>query len=121
MIQCASKKVNQLDIYDTITDLLVSSLDFQITYLKEKSLMTTSDRMRHRFVSFPKGSMSLQGMEEEEEDDELRSTSKTSSKSYKPLTEDDLSFRELSTANTRPASTDTAALAALVDHRPPGL
>ena len=75
--------------------------------------MTTSDRMRHCLVSFPKGSTSLQGMEEQEEDDELRSTSKTSSKSYKPLTEDDLSFRELSTANARPTSTDTAALAAL--------
>jgi hypothetical protein len=65
--------------------------------------------------------MSLQGMEEQEEDDELRSTSNTSSKSYM-LTEDDISFRELSTANTRPTSTDTAAaaslaaLAALVDH-----
>lgn len=61
--------------------------------------------------------MSLQGMEEQEEDDELRSTSNTSSKSYKPLTEDGISFRELSTANTRPTSTDTvaAALEALVD------
>jgi hypothetical protein len=51
--------------------------------------------------------MSLQGMEEEEEDDELRSPSNTSSKSYKPLTEDDISFRELS-AKTRPTSNDAA-------------
>ena len=61
--------------------------------------------------------MSLQEMEEEEEDDEPRSTSNTSSKPYKPLTEGDISFGELSTAKIRPTSTDTAALAALVDPR----
>ena len=74
--------------------------------------MTTSDRMRHCLVSFPKGSTSLQGMEEQEEDDEPRSPSNTPSKSYR-LTEDDISFRELSTAKTRVTSTDAAALAAL--------
>lgn len=56
--------------------------------------------------------MSLKGMEEEEEDDEPRSTSNTSSKSYRPLIEDNLSFRDLSTAKTRPTSNDTAAAAA---------
>lgn len=51
-------------------------------------------------------------MEEEEEDDELRSPfnkMSSKSKSYRPLTEDDLSFRDLSTVKTRPTSTDAAA------------
>ena len=56
--------------------------------------------------------MSLQGMEEEE-DDELRSPSNTSSKSYKPLTEGDISFRDLSTATTHPTSNDAAELSSV--------